>query len=146
MQKKIVISSLTEVAHAAKEVLAFCGTQKKIAFYGQMGAGKTTFIKELCRVIGSKDEANSPTYPIVNEYAAKNGHSIFHIDLYRLDSEEEAFDIGIEEYIFDNNAYCFIEWPQIVEHLLSDFASINISITENNERVINIEKHLQLST
>ena len=140
MSKTIIISSLAEIATAAKEVVTFCGTQKKIAFYGEMGAGKTTFIKEMCRIIGSKDEANSPTYPIVNEYATEQGNRIFHIDLYRLNSEEEAFDIGIEEYIDANDAYCFIEWPQIIEDLLSDFAKINISTTATNERIIHVEK------
>jgi len=138
MQKNIIISSLAEVNTAAKKVLAFLGTQKKIAFYGQMGAGKTTFVKELCREIGCTDEANSPTYPIVNEYATKNGSRIFHIDLYRLESEEEALNIGIEEYIYDTDAYCFIEWPQIIEHLLDDFTTISIT-TKNNQRLVRIE-------
>lgn len=140
MTKTIIISSLEEVAAAAKEVLLFCETQKKIAFYGEMGAGKTTFIKELCQAVGCKDEANSPTYPIVNEYETKQGGRIFHIDLYRLDSEEEALDIGIEEYIDAPNAYCFIEWPQIIEHLLHDFATISIRTTADNQRIIQMQK------
>ena len=78
------------------------------------------------------------TYPIVNEYATKNGSRIFHIDLYRLESEEEALNIGIEEYIYDTDAYCFIEWPQIIEHLLDDFTTISIT-TKNNQRLVRIE-------
>ncbi len=105
----------------AKTILHFAEGKKIFAFYAEMGAGKTTLIKELCLVLGSHDNFSSPTYSVVNEYENTDSGSakIYHIDLFRLKNIEEAFSIGIEEYL-DGNNYCFIEWPELIEALLPD--------------------------
>ncbi len=127
MTSEIYIESVEELPLAAQQVLEKCKNSKKFAFYGNMGAGKTTFIKQICKLLGSTDEATSPTYSLVNEYHTESGDPIFHFDLYRLESFEEALDIGIEDYLA-NNAYCFIEWPQVVEPLLSDFVRVEMEV------------------
>lgn len=90
-----------------------------VLFEGEMGAGKTTLISEICRQMGVVDDPSSPTYSIVNEYFSEKNGTIYHFDCYRLESEEEAYDIGLEDYLFSSN-YCFIEWPDKIEKLLPD--------------------------
>lgn len=101
--------------------------------------GKTTLIKELCRQLGVKENVSSPTFSIVNEYAAKEGN-IYHFDFYRLKDEQEAFDFGYEEYFYSGE-YCFVEWPEKIENLLPEDA-VSISITANSEGERTIELHL----
>jgi len=136
MSKEIVVKSLAELPLAAKDLLSYCKKQKKFAFYGDLGVGKTTFIKHLCRELHSIDPVTSPTFALVNEYAGDP--KIYHFDLYRLNAIEEALDIGMEEYL-DQDAYCFIEWPQIVEPLLYDTVFVYMSLNEDNSRLITIE-------
>lgn len=117
--KEISIVSIDELPNIAESILQFSEGRKVFAFYADMGAGKTTLIKEICKQLGSNDNFSSPTYSIVNEYLTDTNGKIYHIDLYRLKSLEEALDVGMEEYMAGDN-YCFIEWPDLVERLLPD--------------------------
>ena len=111
--------------------------ERMFLFYGEMGAGKTTFIKALCAALGVPGVTSSPTYALVNEYHAENGNIIYHFDFYRIENEEQAYDIGYEEYFYSNH-YCFIEWPERIENLLpANYVSISIT-EENTERIIKV--------
>ena len=112
---------------------------KTLLFYGDMGVGKTTLIKEIVKQLGVLDIASSPTFSLVNEYESKLGEKIYHFDFYRIESEEEAFDFGIEEYLYNNN-WCFIEWPEKVENLLPlNSVAIFLKEDNNNQRTIQFE-------
>jgi len=133
-QLSIDISDLKELPAACKTLIDFAGNIKVFAFHGEMGAGKTTFIKSLCKYLGSDDNFSSPTYSIVNEYQCQSG-KIYHFDLYRLNSAEELFDIGFEEYI-DSGNYCFIEWPEkALPFIQKTYLSIVINQNENNRYI-----------
>jgi len=110
--------TLTEIDQAARFVLNHLSSNV-VLFEGEMGSGKTTLIKEILREMGSGDRVSSPTFALVNEYKT-SGKTVFHFDLYRLESFEEAMDFGIEEYLYNKNAYTFIEWPDIIEQILPD--------------------------
>lgn len=133
--------SETEVQQVVTHLLEVAGERKKWILYGEIGAGKTTLIKALCLKLGVSDHVTSPTYSIVNEYAYNLPESdqkgyIQHMDLYRLKNEEEALEIGIEEYLFGPD-YCFIEWPEIIEHLLPENCfEIQLSIVGDSKRKI----------
>jgi len=128
---ELPINHLNELRDIARFILNFAGDTRHMLFYAPMGAGKTTFIKELCQELGSADQFSSPTYSIVNEYQYKDG-KIFHFDLYRLNSSEELMDLGIEEYL-NSNQYCFFEWPEKAEAFLSpNHLKIEIEMDENN--------------
>ena len=133
--KEIQVNSIAELTQAAKDLLAFCESEKKMAFYGEMGAGKTTFIQALCQQLNSTDKASSPTYTLINEYHSDGKASIFHMDLYRLKNIAEALDIGIEDYLYNDN-YCLIEWPQVIEPLLENHVKIKMEILEDSSRKI----------
>ena len=134
--RTIPISSLQELDSAATQFLESAGEHIVIAFSGEMGAGKTTFIQALCRRLGVQVEINSPTFSLVNEYFTPAGNSIFHFDLYRIETQEELFDMGYEEYFF-SGALCFIEWPEKARNLIPDDALwVNIVIGENEARLI----------
>ena len=121
---KIHIKSLDEIDAAAREFLDAVEGRKVIAFYGEMGVGKTTFINALSRQLGVTDDAvNSPSFSIVNEYETASGDIVYHFDLYRLDSIDEALAIGIEDYFYSGRL-CLIEWPERIEPLLPDDALI----------------------
>lgn len=115
-QVEISIAGIDQLPVLARTILDEASRNKVFAFYGDMGSGKTTLIKELCRRLGSGDNLSSPTYAVVNEYNSTSGR-IYHMDLYRLDTIHEAIDIGIEDYL-EGKAFCFIEWPELVEDLL----------------------------
>jgi len=137
---EIKIHSLKEISKAAHELLKIIGNQKVIAFFGEMGAGKTTLIKEICKALGVIDVVNSPTFSIVNEYQSVGHGIIYHFDFYRIDNIEEAYDFGYEEYFYSQN-YCFIEWPEKIKELLPDATVlVKIEITGSTER--NLEIHL----
>lgn len=130
---KFQIESIEELTTIAKELIPHF-QHKTILFEGEMGAGKTTFIKVLVEEMGTLDEVSSPTFSIVNEYETDLG-KVFHFDLYRIKSEEEAMDFGIEEYLYSNQ-YCLIEWPSKIENLIpNEHHTIEI-ITEENSRTI----------
>jgi len=120
--------TLQDIDSAAKQFVDAIGDSKIIAFYGKMGAGKTTFIKALCQALGVQETVNSPTFAIVNEYRDASDQPIFHFDFYRLRRPEEAYDIGFEEYI-DSGALCLMEWPEIIEPLLPE-ETLRVSIEE----------------
>lgn len=126
----IIINSTSELPSAAKKLLEAFPDKKIFAFYGQMGAGKTTLIKSLCEVMGVNNTVSSPTFSIVNEYLSEKGEKIFHFDFYRINSEAEAYDMGYEDYFY-SNAYCFIEWPEKISELLPpDFVKVNITVKD----------------
>lgn len=127
---EISITSEAELPGLAKSILQFAENRKVFAFYAQMGAGKTTIIKAVCRQLGSTDNFSSPTYGIANEYEDADGKKIYHLDLYRLKNINEALDIGVEEYLTGTN-FCFIEWPELVEPLLpADTVRVDIKTDE----------------
>ncbi len=120
MQHEILIKSLEGLDAAASEFLRLTGERNLIAFYAPMGAGKTTFITALCRSLGVRDDAvASPTFAIVNEYAAASGESIYHFDFYRITKDAEALDIGLYDYL-DSGCLCLMEWPENIENLLPE--------------------------
>ena len=139
--KTIQIKSLDNIAEAAKEFIAQMGDETVYAFNGEMGAGKTTFINALCKALGVEDDTtNSPSFSIINEYRSDTtAELIYHFDLYRLESLEEAFDIGVEDY-FDSGALCFLEWPERIEDILpNDTVRVNIIVNDDDTRTITIE-------
>src|ERR1035437_1284140 len=103
--------------HVASDIIEAIKNTKVVLFYGEMGSGKTTLIKEICKQLGVKGSISSPTYGLVNEYHTKDNDTIYHLDLYRIKNIEECLDMGIEEYI-DSGNYCFIEWPEIALPLI----------------------------
>jgi len=135
---EIQISNLNELDAAAQQIISFAGSEKIFLFYGDMGAGKTTLIKSLCKYLGTNDNVASPTFSIVNEYKTPDG-SIYHFDLYRLKTQTEALDMGFEEYLYSGN-YCFIEWPERIPDLLPlHYISIKITAGEDDTRLVNID-------
>jgi tRNA threonylcarbamoyladenosine biosynthesis protein TsaE len=133
-----IAQNINDLSKISKEFIADNNSNKIFAFYGKMGAGKTTFIKELCKSLGSDDIVTSPTFAIVNEYQTPKNGKIFHFDFYRIESEEEAFDIGFEDYIYQDN-YCFIEWPERIENLLpKNFTKVIITEEINGNRTIHL--------
>ena len=138
MEKIWTCQSEKELVSIAKELFQSFPNTKKLAFYGKMGAGKTTFSKALCQVLQVQDVVSSPTFSIVNEYLSEQNGKVYHFDFYRLKDEQEAFDMGYEDYFY-SDAYCFVEWPEKVESLLpSSFAKVQIQV-ENGERIIKIK-------
>jgi tRNA threonylcarbamoyladenosine biosynthesis protein TsaE len=131
---ELLIKSEAELPAAAKELLESRPDARVFAISGEMGAGKTTFIKALCKELGVPDIVQSPTFAIVNEYKRSNGESVFHIDFYRIKKAEEAYDIGYEDYVYSGN-YCFIEWPELVEGLLPEDA-VRVNIAGTTERTM----------
>lgn len=126
--------TLEEINKVAKAILATSGLKKVITFHAEMGVGKTTLIKELVKELGVKGNSSSPTFSLVNEYEAESGELIYHFDLYRINDEIEAYDMGIDDYFYSGNR-CFIEWPEKIPHLLPlDHASIVIKTLLNGKR------------
>lgn len=134
--KKIIIPSLDSIDEAAHEFVAQMGDETVYAFYGEMGAGKTTFINALSRALGvEEDSTGSPTFSIVNEYRSDTtAELIYHFDLYRIESLDQAFDIGIEDY-FDSGALCLLEWPERIDDILpDDTVRVNIKVNDDGSR------------
>lgn len=117
--KEFHISSVEQLSEVSDYLLSMRNDADIIAFYGAMGAGKTTLIKNLCHRMGVTDEVNSPTFAIVNEYVTEEGESVYHFDFYRIKKIEEAYDIGFENY-FDSGNLCLIEWPEMIESLMPE--------------------------
>ena len=136
---EIKIESIEEIAVAAKEFVTAMGDRKVFAFYGKMGAGKTTFIKAVCEELGVEDVINSPTFAIVNEYVDGKGEPVYHFDFYRIKNLQEVLDIGYEDYVYSGHM-CFMEWPELIENLLPDDA-VKVTIEEKTDggRVVQFE-------
>ena len=128
---EIIIKDIEHIREAAREFIENIGEARVFAFYGKMGAGKTTFIKAICEELGVEDVITSPTFAIVNEYTAAEGDSIFHFDFYRIKRLEEVYDMGYEDYFY-SGALCFIEWPELIEEILPDDA-VRVSIAEQED-------------
>ena len=130
-------SDLSQLKDIAKAIITTISPIKKIAFYGEMGAGKTTLIKEICLFLGVKENTSSPTFAIVNEYNGRE--KIYHFDLYRIKNIEELLGIGIEEYL-DSNNYMFVEWPELLEPLMDQelWTSVRIETDPNQKRIITL--------
>jgi tRNA threonylcarbamoyladenosine biosynthesis protein TsaE len=134
----ISIKDKRHLNKAAKTFLKATEGNKIFAFYGTMGAGKTTFIKSVCEILGSVDIISSPTFTLINEYRTEKGESLYHIDFYRIKKQEEVFDFGIEEY-FASGSYCFMEWPELIEEILPpETVKVRISANSDESRTIEI--------
>jgi tRNA threonylcarbamoyladenosine biosynthesis protein TsaE len=130
------VSSVNELHKVAKELINEFEVERVFAFYGKMGAGKTTFIQSVCRELGSSDNVTSPTFALINEYNTGTLESIFHFDFYRIKELEEAYDLGYEDYIY-SGSYCLIEWPEMIEPLLPDnVVEVRIEVQDDESRVI----------
>ncbi len=128
---EIKIENINNIREAAREFIQHIGDHRVFAFYGKMGAGKTTFVKAICEELGVDDVITSPTFAIVNEYTSGEGDSIFHFDFYRIKKIEEVYDMGYEDYFY-SGSLCFIEWPELIEDILPDDA-VRVSITEQED-------------
>ncbi len=126
----LAIKNIDNIREAAREFIGHIGEHRVFAFYGEMGAGKTTFIKAICEELGVEDVITSPTFAIVNEYTSSDG-PIFHFDFYRIKKLEEVYDMGFEDYFY-SGALCFIEWPELIEEVLPEDA-VKVSIKEEED-------------
>jgi tRNA threonylcarbamoyladenosine biosynthesis protein TsaE len=130
-----IINNLSELPSLAKRIISNMENEKVIAFYGEMGAGKTTLIKAICEELGVTDNISSPTFSIVNEYRGRGGRKIYHFDFYRIKNEAEAYDMGYEEYFY-SGALCLIEWPEKIEQLLPlEITKVRIKIEGDSRRI-----------
>ena len=127
----IQITDIEHIGEAARQFVSQIGDRRVFAFYGSMGAGKTTFIKAICEELGVKDVITSPTFAIVNEYTTTSEEAIYHFDFYRIKKLEEVYDMGYEDYFY-SGSLCLIEWPELIEELLPEDA-VKVSITEQED-------------
>ena len=132
----IRIQDIDHIREAAREFIEHIGGRRVFAFYGKMGAGKTTFVKAICEELGVDDVITSPTFAIINEYTSAKDDTIFHFDFYRIKKLEEVYDMGYEDYFY-SGALCFIEWPELIEDILPDDAvRVSIAEQEDGSRVV----------
>jgi tRNA threonylcarbamoyladenosine biosynthesis protein TsaE len=132
----IKIKDIDHIREAAREFVEHIGEHRVFAFYGKMGAGKTTFVKAICEELGVDDVITSPTFAIINEYSIDKVQSIYHFDFYRIKKLEEVYDMGYEDYFY-SGALCFIEWPELIEDILPDDAvRVSIAEQEDGSRVV----------
>lgn len=138
-EKEFHVHSIESLAEVSDYLMSMREEADVIAFYGSMGAGKTTLIKDLCHRMGVTDEVNSPTFAIVNEYVTEAGDSVYHFDFYRIKKLEEAYDIGYENYFYSGNL-CLIEWPELIEPLLPErYLRVDIRLgATDDERIIKV--------
>lgn len=135
---EIQIKDKKHLPAAARQLLEHSADKKIFAFYGSMGAGKTTLIKAVCEALGAIDIVCSPTFTLVNEYKTGSGDSIFHIDFYRIKKLDEVYDFGVEEYL-TGESYCFMEWPELIEEILPDeTVKVRISVDETEHRTLSL--------
>lgn len=135
---RIIIEDKRHLQSAAKKLLEHTNGKRILAFYGSMGAGKTTIIKAVCRVLDATDLISSPTFTLVNEYKTLKGDSLYHMDFYRIKKTEEVYDFGIEEY-FASGAYCLLEWPELIEEILPpETVRIRITVGDHEQRILHL--------
>ena len=140
--KEVAVTSLSDLPRAAAEILDFVKEDTILLFRGEMAAGKTTLIKEICRQAGVEEPVSSPTYALVHEYQSKFGDVLYHFDFYRINQEEEALDIGVLEYFTSGNK-CLIEWPSQIENLLPEkFVEVIIDKGIGEARTITLKRNL----
>lgn len=133
-----LISAIDELPEVAGKLLSFANEERVFIFYGEMGAGKTTFIKALCKQLGVIDTVSSPTFSIVNEYESPGG-SVYHFDFYRLKDQSEAFDLGYEDYLYSGQ-YCLIEWPEKIPDLIPPrVVKVNLEMIHEDKRSLTAE-------
>ena len=125
---EITIDSIDNIREAARQFVSNMGEASVFAFYGSMGAGKTTFIKAVCEELGVEDVITSPTFALVNEYTSGDGDPIYHFDFYRIKKLDEVYDMGYEDYFY-SDSLCFLEWPELIEEILPEDA-MKVTITE----------------
>ena len=138
LQKEFEINSVEELSQVSEYLLGLREESDIIAFYGPMGAGKTTLIKNLCHRMGVTDEVNSPTFAIVNEYVTEEAESVYHFDFYRIKKLEEVYDIGYENYFYSGNL-CLLEWPEMIEPLMPEkFIRVDIALgnTDDSRKIV----------
>ena len=138
-EQEFHVGSVEALSEVSRYLMSLRDKADVVAFYGPMGAGKTTLIKDLCHRMGVTDEVNSPTFAIVNEYVTGEGESVYHFDFYRIKKLEEAYDIGYENYFYSGNL-CLIEWPELIEPLLPErYLRVDIQLgASDDERIIKI--------
>lgn len=135
---EIFVKSIDDLQIAARQFADNIGSNRVFAFYGKMGAGKTTFIKAVCQVLGVDDVVTSPTFAIVNEYTSGQGVPIYHFDFYRIKNLEEVYDMGYEEYVY-SGCLCLMEWPELIADILpEDTVRVDIKVNGDDTRVITI--------
>ena len=135
---EIKIQDIEHIREAAREFINQIGDRRVFAFYGKMGAGKTTFVKAICEELGVEDVITSPTFAIINEYSTESEESIFHFDFYRIKKLEEVYDMGYEDYFY-SGALCFIEWPELIEEILpEDTVRVSINEQEDGSRLVTV--------
>ena len=133
---QITIASTEDLERAAKEFLQAIGSERLIALYGSMGAGKTTFTAALCKVLGVEDPVCSPTFTLVNEYRLPDGGMMYHFDFYRLKNSGEALDIGLYDYL-DSGCLCLMEWPEVIEDLLpEETLAVHLEVLPDGSRML----------
>lgn len=136
---RITIANESETGRAAREFLDALGGRRHVALRAPMGAGKTTLTAAVCRELGVTDDVTSPTFSIINEYVDREGNPVYHFDFYRIDTEAQALDLGLDEY-FDSGALCLMEWPENVEAFLpDDTLDVTISVADDGTRTITFE-------
>ena len=136
---QLIIKNKTHLDKAAVKFIIMTRGHKIFAFYGEMGSGKTTIIKSICKALGAHDTVTSPTFTLINEYKTSGGESLYHFDFYRIRKPEEVFDLGTEEYL-SSGSYCFIEWPELAEWILPvDIVKVRITVKDDGQRILDIE-------
>lgn len=137
--REINVNGLGDLPEAAEEIIGALDGRNVIAFFGAMGAGKTTLIREICALVGSEDVVTSPTFALVNRYESGKGFPIYHFDFYRIERPEEAFDMGYEEYFY-SDGLCLVEWSEKIEELLpDDVMRVEIEVLSPTKRRIVID-------
>lgn len=132
-----IIFSLDQIQEVAEQIIA-SNPKKIILFNGEMGVGKTTLIKQLCKSLGVQDATSSPTFSLVNEYQTSNNKTVYHFDFYRLNKETEALDMGVDDYLYSGN-WCFIEWSEKIANLLpEEYSTITIQLMEDGKRELKL--------
>ena len=141
--EKIIVESIDQLDSAADQILKHLGENRILCLYGSMGAGKTTLIKSICKLLGVTDTVVSPTFALINEYSDSRGQPVFHFDFYRINKLEEVYDFGYEEYFYSNTGICLIEWPELVEDILptEGVVKLTIDVSANETRTISIGQH-----